>query len=476
MTHKESPRRAETGNAGSTMTRLKPTGTGSTSQARSANRKLERTTLRTSRLLDFCSRKELIAQIGHELASWPLVVAKELLDNALDACEEADTAPEIAITVNVEGITVKDNGPGIPVETIDGVLDFAVRVSNREAYVALDRGAQGNALKTLIAMPFVLDGDEGHVEITTRGERHGIGLRVDSIRQEPVIDHIHEPAPDVKTGATVAVAWPDSACSILTDAEERFLQIADDYTWLNPHLSLTVDCFGKRTRIEATDPSWSKWRPCDPTSAHWYQNQHFDRLVAGYIAHDADRGRDRTVRELVAEFRGFTGSAKQKFVLDATGLARTNLSALANSNGIRSDLTKPLLAAMQAHSKPVKPIRVGIIGKEHLRKRFEAIGCDLDSFTYKKVAEIEDDVPSLAEFAFGYIPRENLRRRLVCGVNWSPGIVNPFRQLGRFGQSCDTALANLRVRADDPVILVLHLACPRVEYTDRGESAVVMGA
>ena len=36
--------------------------------------KLERTTLRTSRLLDFCSEKELIAQTGHQTDAWPLVV------------------------------------------------------------------------------------------------------------------------------------------------------------------------------------------------------------------------------------------------------------------------------------------------------------------------------------------------------------------------------------------------------------------
>ncbi len=50
--------------------------------------KLERTTLRTSRLLDFCSEKELIAQTGHQTDAWPLVVLKELVDNALDACED----------------------------------------------------------------------------------------------------------------------------------------------------------------------------------------------------------------------------------------------------------------------------------------------------------------------------------------------------------------------------------------------------
>ncbi len=65
---------------------------------RAAAAKLERTTLRTSRLLDFCSRKELIAQTGHQPDVWPLVVLKELVDNALDACEEAEVAPEITTT------------------------------------------------------------------------------------------------------------------------------------------------------------------------------------------------------------------------------------------------------------------------------------------------------------------------------------------------------------------------------------------
>jgi hypothetical protein len=61
--------------------------------------KLERTAFRTSRLLDFASAKELTAQTGHPPEDWPLVVVKELIDNALDACEEAGLAPEIAVRV-----------------------------------------------------------------------------------------------------------------------------------------------------------------------------------------------------------------------------------------------------------------------------------------------------------------------------------------------------------------------------------------
>ena len=80
------------------------------------------------------------------------MILKELIDNSLDACEEAGTKPMIAVQVDDTGITVADNGPGIPERTIEDVLDFTIRVSSREAYVAPDRGAQGNALKTLVAI------------------------------------------------------------------------------------------------------------------------------------------------------------------------------------------------------------------------------------------------------------------------------------------------------------------------------------
>ncbi len=37
------------------------------------------------------------------MSDWPLVVVKELSDNALDACEETGVAPVISVTVNEAG-------------------------------------------------------------------------------------------------------------------------------------------------------------------------------------------------------------------------------------------------------------------------------------------------------------------------------------------------------------------------------------
>lgn len=466
--------------------------------------KLDRTTFTTSRLLDFCSRKELIAQTGHQPADWPLVLVKELVDNALDACEDVGAPPEIAVKVDENGITVMDNGPGIPADTVAGVLDFGVRVSNREAYVAPDRGAQGNALKTVVAMPFVLDGEQGQVEIVACGKRHRIILKVDHIRQCPDVNHQVEAVPECEGGTAVTVRWPDSAsripetggdqflqiddeddnegddepgdsASIISAARSRFLQIADDYTWLNPHLCLTVDWFGEPRRVGATAPDWRKWLPSNPTCPHWYGEEHLNRLVSAYVAHDADNGRDRTVRELVAEFRGLTGTAKQKKVLEAAGMSRTSLSSLVNGNGLDRSATTRLLAAMKEHAKPVKPSALGVIGKDHFRQRFEDLGCEMESYDYRKVADATDSVPWVVETAFAWRGEVEKPRRLVTGVNWSPGIINPFRQLGKYGKSLDTVLAKQMADGDEPVILVLHMACPRVEYTDRGKSAVVIG-
>lgn len=56
---------------------------------------LGRTTFRTSRLLDFWSRKELIAQTGLREEQWPLVTLKELADDALDACEDVGITPVV---------------------------------------------------------------------------------------------------------------------------------------------------------------------------------------------------------------------------------------------------------------------------------------------------------------------------------------------------------------------------------------------
>ncbi len=437
--------------------------------------RLDRTTFTTSRLLEFCSEKELVNQTGHGSYTWPLVILKELLDNALDACEEADVAPIIEVKVDGDSITVADNGPGIPAKTIDGILDYSVRVSSREAYVAPDRGAQGNALKTLIAMPFVLSEEDaiGRVDITTGGQRHEIVFCVDPIRQEPKIERTVRSARNVKNGTIFTVHWPNIASDIVSDNEGEFLQLASDFTFLNPHLSLTVDWFGQKTTVKATVPNWQKWKPHLPTCAHWYTAEDFERLLAAYIGHDRDRGVDRHVRDVVREFRGLAGSAKQKAVLDSTGMARASLSSLANGDGMEHATVAGLLAAMKDNSQQVKPAALGVIGKDHLRQRFMEAGCDEKTFRYKKMTDLDEGVPVVIETAFALFAGDTESRRIITGVNWSGAIDNPFRSLGQsYHDGLSALLEKQAAGYQEPVMLLVHCACARVRYTDRGKTNI----
>src|SRR5262249_46133339 len=147
-----------------------------------------------------------------------------------------------------------------------------------------------------------------------------------------------------------------------------FLQILGDFRWLNPHLSISFAWNGERLlSTKATNPAWRKWLPSDPTSVHWYDLARLERYIAAHVARDQDLGPDRMVREFIAELRGFTGSAKQRVVLEETGTARMALSALFGSDGqIDHEKTHRLLQALRRHSRPVKPRDLGIIGREHL--------------------------------------------------------------------------------------------------------------
>jgi DNA topoisomerase VI subunit B len=439
---------------------------------------LHREAFRTQRLIEFCNQKELVNQTGHEVADWPLVILKELVDNALDACEEADIAPEILVAVSTSRgeIIVVDNGPGIPGEVIADILDYSVRVSSREAYCSPSRGAQGNAWKTLAAMPFALDGTLGEVLIEAHGVAHRIGFRVDQLRQEPRITH-ETALSDVKTGTAVTIKWPDSASSILSDAKERFLQIGRDFAWLNPHAwvwmtwdgGVCVDC-------KPSNPEWQKWRPSEPTSPHWYNAERFERYIAAHVARDQDTGRVHLVREFVSELRGLSGSAKQKRVLDETGMARAGLASLFGENGVphRDDIGR-LLAACQKYSSPVKPKLLGIIGRDHLLACFRTAGVAEESFKYQKAVGEIDGLPWVVETAFGYRPDGLDRRQIVAGVNFSVGIGNPFRSFRQYGgEGLEAKLNQLRAAAHEPIVFLIHYTCPRVDFIDRGKSALVI--
>jgi DNA topoisomerase VI subunit B len=437
-----------------------------------------RTTFSTSRSLEFCSRKELVAQTGHEPDDWPLVIIKELVDNSLDSCEETGVAPMIHVTVARGKIRVRDNGPGIPPETVASILDFTTRTSSREAYVSPDRGRQGNAAKVVVAVPFALSGEEGRVEIAARGLRHEIAFAVDRIAQQPLIDHqeYRLEGASIRTGTAVTVHWPESSWSDLEDAGPDFLPMVERFAHLNPHLMIYAtwvdqDRFDRceRLTLKATAPHWAKWTPAAPTCPHWYRRDELERLIGAFLTHDRQHKSVRLLRDFLANFSGLSGTAKRKAVLEEVGLQRAPLERLLLEGGAEFDhhLVDRLLAAMQNAARPIKPAALGALGRENVALSFERHGADPSTFRYKMLTGVDDGVPWIAEAALAYRPPNSNSRVLLSGINWSPALradADPFNLGYQLGSDwCGPS---------EPIVLLAHLICPRPEFIDRGKSSL----
>jgi hypothetical protein len=446
-----------------------------------------------SRLMEFCTRRELQNQTGHSVDEWPLVVLKELMDNALDACEEAEVAPVLSIIVKPGSIVIEDNADGIRTGTIKSILDYSIRVSSREAYVSPTRGAQGNALKTILAMGYVLDRERqdgiaeavGVTVIETRGVAHRIEFKVDHVNNEPRITHTTSPS-SVNIGTRITINWPvvpafQAGETLLDYAHSDFEKLAEAYVWFNPHLTLRGTWRGKEfVNVAATNPTWEKWGPRDPTSAHWYDQTRLQRYLAAHVARDRDRGRHRTVREFIAEFRGLSGTAVQRKVLEEVGCSHESLARFFGAEQVNRAGIAKLLASMRKHTKPVAAKHRGVIGEDHLKQRFLAAGGNVDTFKYQqRKGATSEGIPYIVEFAFGLhqsglTQGASVSRRFITGANWSVGIRNPFRAFGSTGEGLENTLAEVRANARSPVICALHLASAYIQYADRGKSSIIL--
>lgn len=195
---------------------------------------LQRTVFETSRAEEYFSVRELQAQTGQPVERFAAVALKELADNALDACETVSVPPSITLGVAEDDgrlhLTVGDNGAGLAPETVRRIRNFQTRTSDKAAYRSPTRGAQGNALKTVLGIPHAL-GTREPVVIEACGVRHTIRAWLDpsgALR----VEHDESPAP-AQPGTRVRVTLP---------ADEQSLDAghwARAFALFNPHATIT---------------------------------------------------------------------------------------------------------------------------------------------------------------------------------------------------------------------------------------------
>jgi hypothetical protein len=241
----------------------------------------------------------------------PALVAKELVDNALDA---AGTC-RYGLTDDGRGLFVEDDGDGLPGTDTEVAALFSVArpLSSSKLLRLPTRGALGNGLR-VVAGAVLASG--GRLTVKTCGR--ALRLRPRDADGMTDVQHVK---PWKGTGTRVEI--------VLGDA-----------------LPIDADTFQWATRADAmaTTPGTS-YRGA--TSPWWYDSDSFYELTQAAGV--------RPVRALVESFAGCSGAKASKVAADFTGRPCESLT--------RHE-AETLLAAMRRASRQVNAKRLGAVGHD----------------------------------------------------------------------------------------------------------------
>jgi DNA topoisomerase VI subunit B len=398
--------------------------------------KLERTIFETSRAAEYFSADELLKQTGVQSSRrFGDVVVKELADNALDAAEAAGVTPHVEVDCRERAglveISVSDNGPGIAPTNVRKILNFTTRTSDKAAYRSPTRGAQGNALKTVVGMPHALGCSEP-VVVEAQGVRHTIKARIDPAGELKLLHQMEESA--WRTGTAVTVLLPTRE----VDNDATYWAAA--ISLFNPHAFVKLEHFGEAAVHANLDDSETsqiykptvddikKYRPTDPTSPHWYNKQALGKLIGAYIGAARNGGRNLPLGEFVRQFKGLTSTAKAKAVCSNVRPEHL-LDFEVGDHEIDMVAVSRLLDTMKEHTTPPTHRMLGRIGGDHFEQRFNEM-YDVIRFGYKHVQGFlpYSGLPYIFEFAVA--ETEGCHEdALFYGVNYSPVFADPLEDI-----------------------------------------------
>jgi DNA topoisomerase VI subunit B len=442
---------------------------------------LERQVFTVSRAAEYFDASELEKLTGQPRRGFAAVVLKELLDNALDAAETAGKPPQLEVTVSrSEGLltlAITDNGPGMSAELVQRILDFNTRTSDKKVYKTPTRGAQGNALKTILGLPFAL-GAKAPVVIEANGQRHAVFAHVDPAG---IIRTDHNATPSSRTtGSRLEVTLPDEGLQL--DATRW----ARAFSLFNPHATVRISDSGEPSehansagrisdsyRSSVTFPTlWRKFLPTDLPSAWWFSLSDLETLIFAHVARARESGANPTLRDFVRQFKGLAGTAKAKAVTGRlSGINR--ISDFEHAPHLIEDLRQAMLEAAPAPSANV----LGLVGPDHFRRCF-AEWYGVKRYWYKKTTEVIDGLP----FAFEVAIAETVEPgHTYHALNFSPTFDDPLKRVHLEADKIETqgALNFLRQgRAlsswdcDASTAVAYHLVSPALTMLDRGKSNV----
>jgi len=459
------------------------------------------------RTFDYIQKHWLEKTTGRPAHEWDLYVVKELIDNALDADQRWMLDHGSPVEVNIDIRYRRKKGTGVfslaiavchqapfPLEgdLLTAIFALAAYPSDKGHTNYPSRGEQGNALKTLLGIPYALvhhiDGDYANIRkplvIETGGQAYDTSLEIDELSQEVSLTPI-EPAP---------LARPhDRTCvrvGIDSFLQERSRTLADLQDWaqrfafFNPQAT-----FHWQVQIGEQQASWDfqgnpGWNGlfADTAPIHWYEYTQLRELL---LALERKLGPDAALTQVLKTSAGFTDQE------DADG---SKAGALCNRLGLQTladlrliddhgrTLRNGLWPVLLAEGRKVPAESLGGLGQDHVTARLTELFDLAEPPLYRRLVHEEpSDLahPFVLELALARLP-ESHRRQIWAGLNHTPNYQDPFYtrllyppggpEEGVFG--LDGYLDAYGQTPDQPVLLLMHIICPNLAYQDFSKSAI----
>jgi DNA topoisomerase VI subunit B len=358
------------------------------------------------------------------------LIAKEITDNALDACDRAGCPGMASIERQGDRTIVTDQGAGIDGgPTILADLFSTGRAMLSAKYWRMPtRGVLGNGLRVMVAAVALSDGT---ITVETRGRRTVLHPR----RITGMTDIGEQTLSDVTTGTRITYTLD---ATIPHDVHDL------------------ADASAAITLAQSAGPPYAR-RP----SPHWLD---LDHLVETF--HTIEPA-DTTVRQLIEQLDGCTGATAGK------------LAAPFGKGCLCRDMTEPeiarLLAAMQAAAREVKARSLGTIGAD-------AFGDAFDAYIVAETAlrtgarQPHAVCPVLIEAWASVTSRKggNARLRVFCNRTPAVGNVSATRALGNRIELSGIGLEGTSFDAEGGNCdLILAVTAPMIPQVSLGKAPVL---
>lgn len=448
--------------------------------------------LERERALDFFSLQGLSTQTSCAHQDLDIFMLKELIDNSLDACKGTNPTVEASFKINkCTTLTVKDDGKGLTEADVKRITDFGRSYSSKFHYKYPTRGALGNALKCVFGIPYALASELQQelpvvpIRIRSKGKEYSVCFDVQELKEQ-VDCQISPKDIELKKGTEISIAFFPLGDSW----GKECLGLMRGYAIFNPDANIKFEIKSPKHKKHVTVVYQTTARKTKKftggSSIHWYSPSQFKQLVEAFVRSIRKGESDLTLREFIRQFRGLSSDEKVAKIITEIqeGGDIRHLSDLAD----KVKLIFGLYESMKRNCNEPSPSILGKIGKKQMRDRLEQIyGTIPDAnFKYKRVEGVHREksfsVPYVLETAIAILDKEDLSLTIHAGMNHSPCLYNPFEGYSsgwedEKGNKKEASimtglLERYKIDSKQPVVMVVHLICPNIEYQSYGKGEI----